>query len=56
MITIQTISDSKLFDIASLYVRTDESLEKFRFLNKIGIKKVNQQKGILKLLNKNKKK
>jgi hypothetical protein len=55
-ITIQTISDSKLFDIASLYVRTDESLEKFRFLNKIGIKKVNQQKGILKLLNKNIKK
>ena len=50
MITIQTISDSKLFDIASLYVRTDESLEKFRFLNKI--KKANQQKGILKILNK----
>ena len=54
MITIQTISDSKLFDIASLYVRTDESLEKFRFLNKI--KKANQQKGILKILNKNIKK
>ena len=33
-ITIQTISDSKLFDIASYYVKTDESLERFRILNK----------------------
>ena len=32
--TIQTVSDSKLFDIASFYVRTDESLERFRILNK----------------------
>ena len=32
--TIQTISDSKLFDIASYYVRTDDSLERFRILNK----------------------
>ena len=32
--TIQTVSDSKLFDIASYYVKTDESLERFRILNK----------------------
>ena len=39
MITLQTISDSKLFDLASKYVKTDESLERFRFLNKKGKKK-----------------
>ena len=39
MITLQTISDSKLFDLASKYVKTDESLERFRYLNKIGKKK-----------------
>ena len=37
--TIQTISDSKLFDLANIYVRTDESLERFRFLNKYNQKR-----------------
>ena len=37
--TIQTISDSKLFDLSSKYVKTDESLKKYRNLNKIGTKK-----------------
>jgi hypothetical protein len=39
MITLQTISDSKLFDLSSKYVKTDESLKKYRNLNKIGTKK-----------------
>ena len=39
MITLQTISDSKLVDRASKYVKTDESLEKYSYLNKIGNKK-----------------
>ena len=37
--TIQTISDSKLFDLANIYVRTDESLERFRLLNKYNQKR-----------------
>ena len=38
-LTIQTISDSKLFDLANIYVRTDESLERFRLLNKYNQKR-----------------
>ncbi len=34
-ITLQSISDSKLYDFANYYVNTDESLERFRFLNKL---------------------
>ena len=34
-ITLQSISDSKLYDIANHYVNTDESLERFRFFNKL---------------------
>ena len=48
-ISLQTISDSKLFDLASQYVNTDESLERFRLLTKIENKKLNQQKGTLKI-------
>ena len=45
--TIQTISDSKLFDLANIYVRTDESLERFRFLNKYHQKRrINSKKKI----------
>ena len=33
-ITLQTISDNKLYDFANYYVSSDESLERFRFLNK----------------------
>ena len=33
-ITLQTISDNKLYDFANYYVNSDESLERFRFLNK----------------------
>lgn len=31
-ITLQTISDSKLYELANRYITTDESLEKFRYL------------------------
>jgi len=48
-ISLQTISDSKLLDLASQYVKTDESLERFRLLTKIENKKLNQQKGTLKI-------
>ena len=47
-ISLQTISDSNLFDLASQYVQTDESLERFRLLSKMKNKKLSQQKGILK--------
>ena len=31
--TLQTISDTKLFELANRYITTDESLEKFRYLS-----------------------
>ena len=31
--TLQTISDSKLYDLANRYITTDESLEQFKYLN-----------------------
>ena len=31
--TLQTISDSKLYELANRYITTDESLERFKYLN-----------------------
>ena len=40
--TLQTISDSKLFELANRYITTDESLEKFRYLSSNNPQKINK--------------
>ena len=40
--TLQTISDTKLFELANRYITTDESLEKFRYLSSNNPQKINK--------------
>ena len=56
-LTLQSISDSKLFDMASYYVRTDDDLERFRLFNKNNnLKRRNQNNNnVVKIYNKNNK-
>ena len=33
VVTLQTLSDSKLFELANHYITTDESLEKYQYMS-----------------------